>query len=120
MLTGIRDFFFADLPDIHLPAKPNWKDDRDRRRWEESKKVDLCARALDQVKEVGAIVPVRAARVPIVKFAHRATGIRSDLSFKNLMSVMNTKFIRFAAVDAGDDRVFLLMMTLRYDKRFLI
>ncbi len=100
-------------------------------------------RALNKVEEVACVTPIRSARVPIVKFVHRATGIRSDIryvrtirgpagrggrgsqlrplstwsmfytSFKNRLSVMNTEFIKFV-VQRLDQRIYPLTMTLRW------
>ena len=41
---------------------------------------------------------IRGAKVPIVKFMHVPTGLSCDVSFKNLMSVMNTSFIELSQV----------------------
>ncbi len=76
------------------------------------KKVTLCSKAMRKMHDVTNVVTIKSARVPIVKFTHVPTGISSDVSFKNAMSVNNTKFIR-TVVEKLDGRIKPLMMTLR-------
>nr|XP_018903271.1 PREDICTED: uncharacterized protein LOC109034524 [Bemisia tabaci] len=44
--------------------------------------------------EFTALVPITSARVPILKFKHVKTNSNCDLSFKNGLSVENTKLVR--------------------------
>merc|ERR1719228_1789673 len=78
----------------------------------EKQKVKTAAKMLRSIPQCARIHPVLQARVPIVKFVHRTTGIQCDISFKNRASVCNTEFIRLCTeVDA---RVRPLMVTVRY------
>ena len=60
----------------------------------EKQKVKTAAKLLRSIPQCARIHPVPQARVPIVKFVHRTTGIQCDISFKNRASVCNTEFIR--------------------------
>ena len=48
--------------------------------------------------QVSHVTQIRGAKVPIVKFMHVPSGLSCDVSFKNLMSVMNTSFIELSQV----------------------
>ena len=50
------------------------------------------------VTQVSHVQQIRGAKVPIVKFMHVPSGLSCDVSFKNLMSVMNTSFIELSQV----------------------
>ena len=58
------------------------------------------------------VVEIPQARVPIVTFTHTMTQISCDLSFKNEMSVLNTRFIGLSLQWAPFMRP--LIMALRY------
>lgn len=81
------------------------------RRWKEQRRVELTAMVLRQINEIGAVLAIPKARVPIVKFAHRPSGIRCDLSFKNELAVKNTAFLN--NLIQHDGRFWTLSMTLR-------
>ena len=61
----------------------------------EQQKVKAAMKVLRGVPQCARLKPILAARVPILKFIHKPTGIHCDISFKNLASVRNTKYIRF-------------------------
>ena len=67
------------------------------------RKVDVVAQVLRTIQQVSHVQQIRGAKVPIVKFMHVPTGLSCDISFKNLMSVMNTSFIELSQV--GTNRV---------------
>ena len=67
---------------------------------------------MSSVPQCSRLVPIISARVPILKFIHRPTGIHCDISFKNRMSVQNTAFIRHCT--EVDSRVRPLMLAVRY------
>merc|ERR1719209_1578173 len=78
----------------------------------QQQKVRTAAKILRGVPDCSRVHPILQARVPIVKFTHRATGVQCDISFKNRLSVVNTAWIRLC-VDA-DPRVRALLVLLRY------
>eukprot|EP00088_Acartia_fossae_P044202 TRINITY_DN4685_c0_g1_i3.p1 TRINITY_DN4685_c0_g1~~TRINITY_DN4685_c0_g1_i3.p1 ORF type:complete len:792 (+),score=171.13 TRINITY_DN4685_c0_g1_i3:47-2422(+) len=74
-------------------------------------KVRLAASLLRYIPHCCRIHPITGARVPIVKFIHRSTGINCDISFKNRASVLNSEYIRYCTEQ--DDRIRPLMMAIR-------
>ena len=78
----------------------------------EHQRVRAALRLLREMPQCARVQGILQARVPIVKFVHRDTGVACDISFRNRMSVANTQFIR-ACVDA-DARVRDLLVSLRY------
>ena len=78
----------------------------------QQQKVRTAAKILRGVPECSRVHPILQARVPIVKFTHRDTGVQCDISFKNRLSVVNTAWIR-QCVDA-DPRVRSLLVIVRY------
>lgn len=78
----------------------------------QKQKVFFAQSVLNRIPEVKRIIPIQNARVPIVKFIHTSTGLSCDLSFKNMMSTLNTEFIgRSISIDI---RFRHLIMTVRY------
>lgn len=77
----------------------------------EAQKVRIAANLLREIPNCSRIVPISQARVPIVKFVHRVTGIQCDISFKNKSAVLNSEFIRFCS--EVDSRVRPLIMTVK-------
>jgi len=75
------------------------------------KKVRLASQLLRHIPHCCRIHPITGARVPIVKFIHRRTGINCDMSFKNRASVLNSEYIRFCT--EMDHRLRPLMMAIR-------
>ena len=69
----------------------------------EQQKVRIARRVLSDIKQISRMTAILNARVPILKFIHRPTGIHCDISFKNRMSVMNTQYISLCL--ATDPRV---------------
>merc|ERR1719209_2027074 len=78
----------------------------------QQQKVRTAAKLLRGVPDCSRVHPILQARVPIVKFTHRDTGVQCDISFKNRLSVVNTAWIRLC-VDS-DPRVRSFLVTLRY------
>lgn len=78
----------------------------------EKQKVRTATKILASVPQVSRMQPIINARVPIIKFIHRPTGIHCDVSFKNRMSVRNTAYIRLCT--ETDARVRPLMLAVRY------
>jgi len=77
----------------------------------EVQRVRVAAKLLREIPQCTKIHPITAARVPIVKFVHRMSGIHCDISFKNRASVLNSEFIRFCT--EIDSRVRPLMVAVR-------
>jgi len=77
----------------------------------EVQKVHLTARILRTIPQCGHIHSIAQARVPIVKFMHRPTGISCDISFKNRAGTLNSEYIRFCT--EFDARVRPLMIAVR-------
>merc|ERR1712123_377501 len=78
----------------------------------EQQKVRAAMKVLKEIPQCARLTPILAARVPILKFIHRPTGIHCDISFKNRTSVRNTEYIRFCT--ETDSRVRPLLVTVRY------
>jgi len=81
----------------------------------EQQKVRSAMKVLREIPQCSRLNPILAARVPILKFVHRPTGIHCDISFKDRTSVRNTEFIRFCT--ETDTRVRSLMVSVRYFAR---
>ncbi len=76
------------------PVGPDgWQNER-----EEKAKVRAVGDALDTIKQVANVQRIANARVPIVKFLHLPTGLSCDVSFKNMMSVLNSRYTRFVSL----------------------
>ena len=60
----------------------------------EQEKVRIARRVLSNITQICRMTAILGARVPILKFVHRPTGIHCDISFKNRLSVKNTEYIR--------------------------
>ena len=73
--------------------------------------VRTAAKLLRELPSCSRVHPILQARVPIVKFTDRDTGVQCDISFKNRLSVVNTAWIRLC-VDS-DPRVRSFLVTLR-------
>ena len=82
----------------------------------EKQKVRTATKILTSVPQVSRMQPIINARVPIIKFIHRPTGIHCDVSFKNRMSVRNTAYIRLCT--EADARVRPLMLAVRYFAKY--
>ena len=78
----------------------------------EQQKVRIARRVLSDIKQICRMTAILSARVPILKFIHRPTGIHCDISFKNRMSVMNTDYIRLCLTT--DPRVRPVLMAVRF------
>ena len=78
----------------------------------EQQKVKAAMKVLKEIPQCARLSPILGARVPILKFIHRPTGIHCDISFKNRASVRNTQYIRFCM--EVDSRVRSVMVTIRY------
>ena len=78
----------------------------------EKQKVRVAQRVLSDIKQISRVTAILSARVPILKFIHRPTGIHCDISFKNRLSVKNTEYIRLC-LDT-DSRVRPLLIAVRF------
>jgi len=78
----------------------------------EQQKVKAALKVLKDIPQCARLTPILGARVPILKFIHRPTGIHCDISFKNRASVRNTEYIRFCM--EADSRIRSVMVTVRY------
>jgi len=78
----------------------------------EQQKVKAALKVLKSIPQCARLTPILGARVPILKFVHRPTGIHCDISFKNRASVRNTEYIRFCM--EADSRIRSVMVTVRY------
>lgn len=58
------------------------------------------------------IIRIGKARVPIVRFIHRRTGIRCDVTVKNKLGVMNSKLIKFLV--SLDQRIRPFIVLLKF------
>ncbi|CAB3383670.1 Hypothetical predicted protein [Cloeon dipterum] len=54
---------------------------------------------------------VLAARVPVLHFLHNPTNVECDVTFKNMLGVHNSQFLRF--ISAQDERIFLLFFLVK-------
>ncbi|RVE73854.1 hypothetical protein OJAV_G00035590 [Oryzias javanicus] len=73
--------------------------------------IEGLANALEKHTDLGNILPVTTARVPIVKFEHRPSGLEADISFHNTLAQHNTRML--ATYAALDPRVQLLGYTMK-------
>ena len=49
---------------------------------------------LKKIPEITNVEGILGARIPIVRFVHVESNLKCDLSFHNMMSVMNSKFLK--------------------------
>ena len=49
---------------------------------------------LKKIPEIKNVEGILGARIPIVRFVHEESDLKCDLSFHNMMSVMNSKFLK--------------------------
>ena len=49
---------------------------------------------LKKIPEITNVEGILGARIPIVRFVHEESDLKCDLSFHNMMSVMNSKFLK--------------------------
>lgn len=104
---------FLDLGEPHQITSPNSSLMKDVPiTMTEQQKVKSAMKVLREIPQCSRLQPVLGARVPILKFIHRPTGIHCDISFKNRASVRNTEYIRFCL--EMDRRVRPLMVAVRY------
>ena len=78
----------------------------------EHQRVRDSLRLLRTIPHCSRLHPILHARVPIIKFIHRTSGVHCDISFRNRSSVANSEFIRVCT--DSDPRVRELLVTLRY------
>ena len=76
------------------------------------KAVQKITHSLRKNSNVVNVCGIPNARVPIVKFVHFKTALSCDLSFKNRMGVLNSKFIRLCS--EFDSRIRPVMICIRY------
>ena len=98
---------YMDLDNKYADNDGNWNNVNN-----EKQKVRIAAEVLLSIPQYSRLTQIINARVPILKFIHRPTGISCDISFKNRMSVRNTEYIRLCT--KTDTRVRPLMLAVRY------
>uniref|UniRef100_A0A8C4R214 Speckle targeted PIP5K1A-regulated poly(A) polymerase n=1 Tax=Eptatretus burgeri TaxID=7764 RepID=A0A8C4R214_EPTBU len=64
------------------------------------------------VPGVHKVQAVPSARLPVVKFTHRDSGVRCDISVNNRLALHNTKFLHFCT--DLDERIRPLVYVIRY------
>ncbi|KAJ1522393.1 hypothetical protein ONE63_002681 [Megalurothrips usitatus] len=73
-------------------------------------RVRRCLEKLNVSLESLRAIP--NARVPIIKFVHKSTGLSCDLSFRNSMGVQNSRLIKFLI--SLDSRIKPFFMIVKY------
>lgn len=68
--------------------------------------------ALEKNNLFTKLKPIPNARVPIIKFVHKTTGLNCDLSFRNTMGIQNSKLIKFLI--SLDSRVKPFFMIVKF------
>lgn len=99
----------SDL-DIHLDLEGYVSPDRTV--VSRDRKLELIAGALRAHPDCTDVTPIPNARVPVVKFRERTTGVSCDISFKNMMGIYNSHFIR--SCTEYDWRLQPLFITIKY------
>ncbi|CAH0389593.1 unnamed protein product [Bemisia tabaci] len=71
----------------------------------------LCS-VLKASKSVYNVVPISTAKIPILKFVHRASRLKGDISCSNLLALENTKLLK--SYCSIDDRVSIMCQMMKY------
>ena len=98
--------------DIHLDLEHQLGGDGSQLLLTKKMKFLQLEQMLVQNKGCAHVHPIPNAKVPVIKFLHRPTGLAVDLSFKNMMGIYNSQFIRFCT--RLDPRMEPLFMTIKY------
>lgn len=124
ILTGLGDFtsdidIYVDLTGDSTSSKPV----NPAHKLSGHEAVDTVKKILrksqcphNKNRFVQHLIPVKSARVPILKLTHQTTKINCDLSFENRLSVQNTKLLSFYL--NLDVRIFRFMVLVRYWGKF--
>ena len=71
---------------------------------------------LKKIPEITNVEGILGARIPIVRFVHEESDLKCDLSFHNMMSVMNSKFLKMC--QQADPRINTLMIVIKFWAEF--
>ena len=71
---------------------------------------------LKKIPEITNVEGILGARIPIVRFVHVESNLKCDLSFHNMMSVMNSKFLKMC--QQADPRINTLMIVIKFWAEF--
>lgn len=71
----------------------------------------VITRMLYRSKQFSDIVPIRKARVPIIKCVHIATGFSIDINTSECFGIYNSEFIN--ELNQADNRIYELMLFLK-------
>lgn len=124
ILTGLGDFtsdidIYVDLTGDSTSSKPI----NPAHKLSGHEAVDIVKKILrksqcphNKNRFVQHLIPVKSARVPILKITHQTTKINCDLSFENRLSVQNTKLLSFYL--NIDVKIFRFMVLIRYWGKF--
>ena len=70
---------------------------------DETNAIVILRTIVDRLKSAGflqEVVAIPSAKVPIVKFRHKATALEGDISLYNTLAMYNTKLLRtYAELD---------------------
>ena len=74
--------------------------------------LSTLARHLHRHPNLTKIVPIRTAKVPVVKFFDKTLGIEGNIVLRNFLGIRNSQLLRtYASID---QRVKILGYTLKY------
>ncbi|XP_059474832.1 speckle targeted PIP5K1A-regulated poly(A) polymerase-like [Neocloeon triangulifer] len=76
----------------------------------------LCYRLFRKSKPYFTqILPIYSARIPVLHMLHKPTLLACDLTFKNMLAVQNSQFLRF--IVSQDKRIFFFFLIVKLWKK---